>query len=80
MSCYLIKLGRLVVYQYFSRLFVCYFFYDSNLAMSAYNRTFVLSWGGGLFRLTNGLLFDQISEAGGPSIFLSSSVHMLLLL
>jgi len=29
--------------------------------------------------LMNGLLFDQIREVGGPSVFLSS-VHMLLLL
>jgi hypothetical protein len=82
MGCYLIKLGRLVVGQYFSLLCICYFFYDSNLTTSAYNKTFVLSYRGwGLaYEADEWLLFDQIREAGGSSIFLSSSVHMLLLL
>lgn len=45
-GCCLIKLGRLVVHQYFSLLLcICYFFYYSKLTMSACNRTLVLSYG-----------------------------------
>lgn len=64
MGCYLIKLGRLVVRQYFSLLCICYFFYDSNLTTSAYNKTCVVSyWGWGLLmKLMNGCCLIKLGR------------------